>query len=105
MYGDDNLLTRNEALRLWTVGAAWFTGDADRKGAIKTGQLADFAVLDRDYFAVTDTEIAKLKSDLTVVGGKVVFGRDAFAKHDLRHVPPVSPEWSPVITFGDSRNT
>ena len=105
MYGDDNLLTREEALRLWTADAAWFTGDAGRKGAIKTGQLADFAVLDRDYFTVTDAEIAKLKSDLTVVGGKVVYGRDKFARHDLRHTPPVSPEWSPVITFGDSRNT
>ncbi|MEO1179095.1 MAG: amidohydrolase [Pseudomonadota bacterium] len=104
MYGDDNLLNREEALRLWTVGAAWFTGDADRKGAIKSGQLADFVVLDRDYFAVTDAEIAKLRSDLTVLGGKVVYGRDEFARHDLRHTPPVNPEWSPVVTFGDSRD-
>lgn len=105
MYGDDNLLTREEALRLWTADAAWFTGDAGRKGAIKAGQLADLVVLDRDYFAVTDTEIAKLKSDLTVVGGKVVYGRGEFAQHDLRHTPPVSPNWSPVQTFGDSWKT
>ncbi|MEQ8824864.1 MAG: amidohydrolase [Filomicrobium sp.] len=105
MYGDDNLLTREEALRLWTVGAAWFTGDANRKGAIKKGQMADFIVLDRDYFAVTDAEIAKLKSDLTVLGGKVVYGRGDYEKYDLRHTPPVSPGWSPVITFGDSRAT
>ncbi len=105
MYGDDNLLSRDEALRLWTVGAAWFTGDADRKGAIKAGQLADLAVLDRDYFAVTDSEIARLSSDLTVVGGRVVYGRGEFAKYDLRHTPPVSPRWSPVQTFGDSRKT
>ena len=105
MYEDDNLLTRNEALKLWTVGAAWFTGEADKKGSIKAGQMADFAVLDRDYFAVTDAEIAKLKSDLTVLGGRVVYGRDEFARYDLRHTPPVSPSWSPVATFGDSRGT
>ena len=105
MYSDDNLLNREEALRLWTADAAWFTGDAGRKGAIKAGQLADFIVLDRDYFAVTDAEIAKLKADLTVLGGNVVYGRDSFARYDLRHTPPVSPDWSPVITFGDSRNT
>ncbi|MEO1066267.1 MAG: amidohydrolase [Pseudomonadota bacterium] len=105
MYDDDNLLSREEALRLWTADAAWFTGDAGRKGAIKAGQLADLIVLDRDYFAVTDTEIAKLKSDLTVVGGKVVYGRDDYAKYDLRATPPISPDWSPVQTFGDSRNT
>lgn len=103
MYPDENLLTREEALRLWTVGSAWFTGDAGRKGAITPGQLADFAVLDRDYFAVADAEIPKLRSDLTVLGGEVVFARGDFARHDLSHVPPVSPDWSPVATFGDSR--
>lgn len=103
MYDDDNLLTREEALRLWTAGAAWFTGDAGRKGAITPGQLGDFTILDRDYFAVTDAEIAKLRADLTVVGGDVVYGRGVYATHDLRHMPPISPDWSPVIAFGDNR--
>jgi len=105
MYDDDNLLTREEALRLWTTGSAWFTGDAGRKGAIAPGQLADFAVLDRDLFAVTDAEIAKLRSDLTVVGGRVVYARQDYSRFDLRHVPPVKPDWSPVNTFGDNRST
>ncbi|MEL6475475.1 MAG: amidohydrolase [Pseudomonadota bacterium] len=103
MYDDDNLLTREEALRVWTVGSSWFTGDAKRKGAIKSGQLGDFVLLDRDYFAVTDAEIAKLGSVLTVLGGDVVYARDEFAAHDLRHTPPVSPDWSPVAHFGDHR--
>ncbi len=34
MYGDDNVLTREEALRLWTVGSAWFSSEDGRKGAI-----------------------------------------------------------------------
>ncbi|MEL6479876.1 MAG: amidohydrolase [Pseudomonadota bacterium] len=97
MYDDENLLTREEALRVWTTGSAWFTGDAGRKGAITPGQLADFAVLDRDYFTVTDAEIARLGAELTVLGGKVVHGTGAFAIQDLEHLPPVSPDWSPVI--------
>ncbi|MEM6461242.1 MAG: amidohydrolase [Pseudomonadota bacterium] len=97
MYDDANLLSREEALRLWTTGSAWFTGDAGRKGAITAGQLGDFAVLDRDYFTVTDAEIARLQSELTVLGGKVVHGSGAFATKDLQHIPPVSPDWSPVI--------
>ena len=100
MYDDANLLTREEALRIWTTGSAWFTGDEGRKGAIQTGQLADFAVLDRDYFAVSDTEIAKLTSELTVLGGKVVYGSGVFATQDLSHIPPISPDWSPVILQG-----
>ncbi len=97
MYDDANLLTREEALRLWTTGSAWFTGDAGKKGAITPGQFGDFAVLDRDYFAVTDAEIARLKSELTVLGGEVVHGSGTFAIKDLKHIPPVSPDWSPVI--------
>ena len=97
MYDDANLLTREEALRLWTTGSAWFTGDAGRKGAITEGQMADFAVLDRDYFAVSDLEIANLQSELTVLGGNVVYGADHFVTTDLNHIPPVSPDWSPVI--------
>ncbi|MDD7910920.1 amidohydrolase [Pseudovibrio exalbescens] len=104
MYDDDNLLTREEALRVWTVGSSWFTGDSGKKGAITEGQLADFAILDRDYFAVTDAEIARITSALTAVGGRVVYAKDEFATHDLSHVPPVSPNWSPVVTFGDSRD-
>lgn len=97
MYDDANLLTREEALRVWTTGSAWFTGDAGKKGAITSGQFADFTVLDRDYFTVTDAEIARLRSELTVVGGEVVYGSGPFAREDLRHIPDVSPDWSPVI--------
>ncbi len=97
MYDDANLISREEALRIWTTGSAWFTGDAGRKGQIVEGQMADFTVLDRDYFAVTDSEIAKLRADLTVVGGKVVYGSGDFAQQDLTHIPPISPDWSPVI--------
>lgn len=97
MYEDDNLLSREEALRVWTTGSAWFTGDGGRKGAIAPGQMADFAVLDRDYFAVTDAEIARLGSVVTGLGGQVVHATGEFAHHDLRHLPPVSPDWSPVI--------
>ncbi|MEM8632865.1 MAG: hypothetical protein AAGF74_16665, partial [Pseudomonadota bacterium] len=56
----------------------------------------DFAVLDRDYFAVTDAEIAKLQSDLTVLGGEVVHAKGDYRALDLKHIPPVSPDWSPV---------
>ncbi|MGF1552951.1 MAG: amidohydrolase [Paracoccaceae bacterium] len=103
MYADDNLLDREEALRLMTVGSAWFSGDAGRKGAIAPGQMADFAVLDRDYFAVTDAEIAKVSAALTAVGGEVVYADGDLAPHDLRALPPITPDWSPVIAFGDHR--
>jgi predicted amidohydrolase YtcJ len=65
-------LTRQEALRLFTVGNSWFLRMEDRIGSIETGKLADLVVLDRDYFAVPDADLKKIRSVLTVVGGRVV---------------------------------
>jgi predicted amidohydrolase YtcJ len=69
--GDQNL-TRDEALRMFTRGNSWFLRMEDRIGTIEPGKLADLAVLDRDYFAVPEVEIRKIRSVLTVVDGKIV---------------------------------
>jgi predicted amidohydrolase YtcJ len=68
----DQQLTRQEALRLFTRGNSWFLRMEDKIGSIETGKLADLVVLDRDYFAVPEADIKKIRSVLTIVGGKVV---------------------------------
>jgi predicted amidohydrolase YtcJ len=77
-YGDQvnpgQHLTRPEALRLFTRNNSWFLRMEDKIGSIEPGKLADVAVLDRDYFAVPDAEIRKIRSLLTIVDGKVVHG-------------------------------
>jgi len=65
-------LTREEALRLFTKGNAWFLRMEDKLGSIEPGKLADLVVLSDDYFGVRDEDIKKLRSVLTVVGGKIV---------------------------------
>ena len=75
-FGDkvnaDQQLTRAEALRLFTRNNSWFLRMEDKIGSIERGKLADLAVLDRDYFAVPDVEIKKIRSVLTIVDGKIV---------------------------------
>lgn len=95
----DNRLSREEALRLYTVGSAWFSGEETLKGRIAPGQYADFAVLSADYFAVSEEEIKRIESVLTVVGGDVVYGVSDFASL-ASPLPPTSPAWSPVSTYG-----
>jgi hypothetical protein len=88
-----------EALRLWTVGSAWFSSEQGKKGALMPGQLADLAVLSADYFSVPEDEIKRLESVLTILGGKPVHASAEFAA--LSPPPlPVAPEWSPVAKFG-----
>jgi len=99
LYPEANRLERMEALRLYTVGSTWFSGEVGRKGAIVPGQLADLAVLSADYFSIPEAEMKRLESVLTVVGGTVVYGAGAFAR--LAPPPlPVLPEWSPGATYG-----
>jgi predicted amidohydrolase YtcJ len=96
---DHHRLDRMEALRLYTVGSSWFSSEDGQKGAIVPGQLADLAVLSADYFAIADEQITRLESLLTVVGGRVVYGAGAFAPFAPPPLP-VSPDWSPVATYG-----
>ncbi|MBL8213818.1 MAG: amidohydrolase [Bryobacterales bacterium] len=99
LYGESNLLSREEALRLYTQGSSWFSTEQDRKGTITCGQFADFTALSANYFAVPDEEIKTIESVLTVVGGAVVYGAEEFAVLDPP-LPPVSPDWSPVRYYG-----
>ena len=99
LYGQENLLEREQALRLWTQGSAWFSGDEDRKGTLAPGQLADFSLLSADYLRVDDAAIADITSVLTVVGGKVVHGDGDYAGL-APALPPAMPDWSPVNRFG-----
>jgi predicted amidohydrolase YtcJ len=74
-----NRLDRMEALRLYTQGSAWFSGEEEKKGAIVPGRLADLAVLSADYFAIPEDEIPRIESVLTLVGGRLVYGAGPFA--------------------------
>ena len=95
LYDESNRLDRMEALRQYTVGSAWFSGEQDKKGSIEKGKLADVAVLSADYFSVHEDAIKSLESVLTIVGGKIVYGSGTYARL-APDPPPVSPDWSPV---------
>jgi predicted amidohydrolase YtcJ len=99
LYDKDNVLTREEALRVHTIGSAWFSQEEDVKGRIKKGQFADFVVLSKDYMMVVEDDIKTIESVLTIVNGKPVYGAEKY-KYLAPKAPKILPEWSPVKLFG-----
>ncbi|VFR77212.1 Exoenzymes regulatory protein AepA precursor [plant metagenome] len=95
-----NCLDRETALRMWTENVAWFSNEEGRRGRVQVGQFADLIVPSKDYFACSEDELSFLTSDMTVVGGRVVYGAGAFAANDDNPLPPAMPDWSPARRFG-----
>ena len=99
-----NCLDRMEALRLYTLGSAWFSDEQDKKGSIEVGKFADLSVLSDDYFSIDEEKIRNIQSILTIVGGRVVYATNDF--QNLAPQPlPIKPSWSPIATYGGYYNT
>jgi predicted amidohydrolase YtcJ len=79
---EEQQLSREEGLRHMTVDAAWSLGQEGRLGALRQGWYADLAVLTDDYFAVSDEDIYKIDSVLTIVDGRIVYASEEFTDLD-----------------------
>jgi predicted amidohydrolase YtcJ len=69
----EEALTREQALRFYTINNARLLFLDDRAGSLEKGKLADFAVLDRDLLKCAEGEIAGTQVVRTFVGGRSVF--------------------------------
>jgi len=69
-------ITVEEALRIYTINAAYASFEEQIKGSIKVGKLADMVVLSHDLRKIGPSEIKNVKVEMTIVGGKIVFSRD-----------------------------
>jgi len=76
--GKEETPSREDALRFYTLGSAWFAHDEDKRGSLEVGKLADLAVLSADYLTVPTEEIGRIESLLTIVGGKPVYAAAPF---------------------------
>jgi predicted amidohydrolase YtcJ len=73
VLGPDQAVTREQALRMWTLNGAWMTFDEKIKGSIEPGKLADLVVISKDYLRCPVDDIKDIEALLTVVGGQVVY--------------------------------
>jgi predicted amidohydrolase YtcJ len=73
VLGPDQTITREQALRMWTLNGAWLTFEERSKGSIEPGKLADLVVVSKDFLACPVDEIKDIDALLTVIGGKAVY--------------------------------
>jgi predicted amidohydrolase YtcJ len=71
--GLEQRVSREEALRMYTLNGAYLTFEEDLKGSLAPGKLADLVVLDGDPLVCATEEIKDLSVAATVVGGRVTF--------------------------------
>ena len=73
VYGAAERITREEALRVYTINNARLTFEENLKGSIEPGKLADLVVLSGDYLTVPEAALQSLKALGTMVGGRFVY--------------------------------
>jgi len=75
VFGPDEALTIEEAIRGYTANGAWLTFEEDTKGTLQTGMLADMVVLSENLLTLDPEAIMDVDVDMTIVGGRVLFDR------------------------------
>jgi len=75
VFYPDQRMTREEALRTYTLNNAYAAFEEDLKGSLTVGKLADITVLSDDILSMPEADIPNARVDFTIVGGKVRYER------------------------------
>ena len=76
LFGADQAISIEEALRAMTLNPAWQVYEDDRTGSIAVGKLADMVVLSKNPLDVQPEDLGRVRVDQTWVGGEMVFDRN-----------------------------
>lgn len=74
-YEPAQKLTRMEALKTYTLDAAYGAFEEDIKGSIEKGKLADFTILSADILTEPEEQLLDVRVEKTIVGGDVIYSR------------------------------
>ena len=72
VFYPEERITREQALRMYTNGAAWMQFSENERGSIETGKLGDLVVIDRDFLTCPEDEVRAIEPVMTIVGGRIV---------------------------------
>ena len=71
----EQAVSREQALKMFTIWPAFAAFEEKEKGSIEVGKLADFTVLSQDIMKIPEPEILKTRTEITIVGGEIVYQR------------------------------
>ncbi len=75
-YEPGEKMSRELALRTYTINGAYAAFEEDIKGSIEVGKLADLTILDKDIMTIQEDDILDTNVEMTIIGGKVVYSRN-----------------------------
>jgi predicted amidohydrolase YtcJ len=69
----EEAISREQALKMYTINNAYASFEENLKGSIEPGKLADLVVLSEDYLGCPDDRIKEIRAEMTMVGGEIVY--------------------------------
>ena len=71
----EQAVSREDALKMFTIWPAYAAFEEKDKGSIEVGKLADFTVLSQDIMKIPEKEILETRNEMTVIGGEIIYPR------------------------------
>jgi predicted amidohydrolase YtcJ len=71
----EQAVSREDALKMFTIWPAYAVFEEKDKGSIEVGKLADFTVLSQDIMRIPEMEILETRNEMTVIGGEIIYSR------------------------------
>jgi len=71
----EEAITREQALKMYTINNSYASFEENLKGSIEPGKLADLIVISEDFMTCPEINIKNIKAEMTMVGGKIVYQR------------------------------
>lgn len=79
VHNPEQRVTREEALRMWTLNGAYLTFEEDVKGSLEPGKYADFVIVDRDILTCAEDDLRETRVLATMLGGREVYSTGQWA--------------------------
>ncbi|PHS68355.1 MAG: hypothetical protein COB12_00435 [Flavobacterium sp.] len=73
LVNPNETISRLDALKMYTLGSAWFSFDEQQMGSLEEGKLADMVILNKDVLAISDEELKLIRAEMTYVNGEKVY--------------------------------